>query len=80
VCASPPKPRAGDPIIPAMSDVIPIHLGRRARERNRAEDAREREAFTTVRRGGRTFRVYDSARERNVLELPARWTDGTTAA
>ena len=63
-----------------MSDVIPIHFGRRACERNPAGDAREPEVFTTVRRGGRTFRVYDSARERNVLELPGPWTGGTTAA
>ena len=63
-----------------MSEVIPIHRGRRAGERNRAGDAREPQAFTTVRRGRRTFRVYDSARERDVVELPGPWTGETPAA
>jgi hypothetical protein len=63
-----------------MSEVIPIHNGRRSGERERAADARDGKPFTTVRRGGRIFRVYDSAPVHDVFELPGPWTPGTPAA
>ena len=63
-----------------MSEVIPIHSGRRSGERNGAADARDGKAFTTVQRGGRTFRVYDSASGHDVSEPPEPWTPGTPAA
>jgi hypothetical protein len=69
-----------------MSEVVSIHsarsaatVQRRSTDLNRTGNARDGEAFRIVQRGGRTFHVYGSVEDDNVLELPLRKIPGSTS-